>query len=341
MKIGVWNYYESLNKENFILLNENSQIGDGLLKPFNLMYKTGLSQGVVFNTLDSCNISEQDAFLFFDYPDEMNKLVNQALGSNKPKYLVIFESEIIKPDNWDLQNHVKFEKIFTWNDKLVDGEKYIKINFSHDIPSRINKSFARKFCTMIAGNKQNKHKQELYSKRVEAIRWFEKNYPEDFDLYGLGWGDFSFTGPRLVRALNRIKPLVKLVTPYFPSWKGTVERKRTVLEQYKFSICYENARDIPGYITEKIFDCFFAGCIPVYLGADNIDKHIPKTCFIDMRDFDSYEDLYAYLNGISESDYNAYISSIFSFLRSQEASQFTCKYFAETIIENLLSFNKV
>jgi hypothetical protein len=28
---------------------------------------------------------------------------------------------------------------------------------------------------------------ELYSKRVEAIKWFEKNHPEDFDFYGIGW----------------------------------------------------------------------------------------------------------------------------------------------------------
>jgi hypothetical protein len=42
-----------------------------------------------------------------------------------------------------------------------------------------------------------------------------------------------------------------------------VDSKKNTLEKYKFSICYENARDIPGYITEKIFDCFFAGCVPI------------------------------------------------------------------------------
>jgi hypothetical protein len=61
------------------------------------------------------------------------------------------------------------------------------------------------------------------------------------------------------------------------------------LEKYKFSICYENARDTPGYITEKIFDCFFAGCVPIYWGANNITDHIPKECFIDKRDFEDYK----------------------------------------------------
>jgi len=45
-----------------------------------------------------------------------------------------------------------------------------------------------------------------------------------------------------------------------------VGHKKPIMEQYKFSIYHENARNIPGYITEKIFDSFFAGCVPVYWG---------------------------------------------------------------------------
>ena len=51
-----------------------------------------------------------------------------------------------------------------------------------------------------------------------------------------------------------------------------------------FAICYENARDIPGYITEKIFDCFFAGCVPIYWGgAPNVTDHIPANTFIMIK----------------------------------------------------------
>jgi hypothetical protein len=34
---------------------------------------------------------------------------------------------------------------------------------------------------------------------------------------------------------------------------------------------------LPGYITEKIFDCFIAGVVPVYLGWDGAGRFIPKT----------------------------------------------------------------
>lgn len=38
-----------------------------------------------------------------------------------------------------------------------------------------------------------------------------------------------------------------------------------------------------GYITEKIFDCFFPGVIPIYWGAENVTDYIPQDTFIDRR----------------------------------------------------------
>ena len=31
-----------------------------------------------------------------------------------------------------------------------------------------------------------------YQKRIKVIDWFEKNYSEDFDLYGPNWDEFVF-----------------------------------------------------------------------------------------------------------------------------------------------------
>jgi hypothetical protein len=43
------------------------------------------------------------------------------------------------------------------------------------------------------------------------------------------------------------------------------DNKRMYLQQYKFNICPENSIG-EGYCTEKIFDCLFSGCIPIYNG---------------------------------------------------------------------------
>ena len=225
--------------------------------------------------------------------------------SDKGKsYLLIFESELVRPDNWDTDQHQYFNKIFTWKDDIVDNTKYFKFNFSQEIPKSVVKDISKKekLCTLIAGNKKVTHLLELYTKRVESIRWFEANHPNDFDFYGIGWDEYKIKN-RYINFLFKKSKLSKLVKPNFRSYKGKVDSKKDVLEKYKFAICYENARDISGYITEKIFDCFFAGCVPIYWGADNIIEHIPKECFIDKREFDTYE---KYMKNMSDELFGLY-----------------------------------
>lgn len=123
----------------------------------------------------------------------------------------------------------------------------------------------------------------------------------------------------------------------FPSYRGKVDSKKEVLEKYRFAICYENARDIDGYITEKIFDCFFAGCVPIYWGANNIIEHIPKECFIDKREFNSYEKLYEFITNLSDEEYLKYLDAIENYLNSSKADEFRAEYFANTIVEKILN----
>jgi hypothetical protein len=46
-----------------------------------------------------------------------------------------------------------------------------------------------------------------------------------------------------------------------------------VYSQYKFVMCFENSHN-DGYITEKIFNVFLAGSIPIYDGPSDISKYI-------------------------------------------------------------------
>lgn len=52
-------------------------------------------------------------------------------------------------------------------------------------------------------------------------------------------------------------------------WKNNigapVENKTEWLQSYKFNLCFENS-SYPGYLTEKLFDAFAAGCVPIYWG---------------------------------------------------------------------------
>lgn len=325
------------NNECFDLSNKKNNRDNFLF--FLYMLKIRLSEiRIELSTQDLCLVDGCSFFIYNEMPKEVNVV------DYNYSYLIIWESEVINRKNWNKEAHNKFKKIFTWNDELVDNIKYFKINFCHKFPSdkaiysKSLKSFnEKKLCSVIAGNKRVKHELELYSERVKVIRWFERHAISDLDLYGIGW-DKNTSDSKYARfILSNIPFLNKYVGSSFRSYKGPVNSKAETLSNYKFSICFENAQMIPGYITEKIFDCFFAGCIPIYWGASNINEHIPENCFIDYRQFDSIDEMYFFIKNMPEEQYQLYLREIESFLFSEKSNQFKAEYFVQTIVGHLVN----
>lgn len=337
MHVGFFNFYEIYN-HNRMFRDSSAPIGDDLLYPMVYLGQKLRQNGHTFNTLDEDNLEAFDSIVFMEYPRMKNKYFRKLTASGfQNLFLMAWESPMIHPDNYLRNNHRAFRKIFTWDDSLVDGRKYIKINYAHKIPQGLDEhaQAKSKLCTTIASNKFVQHPNELYTERVRAIRWFEANHKEDFDLYGIGWDEFTFRGPRAIRALNRLRVLKKIFGPHYPSFRGPVKSKRETLKHYKFAICYENARNYSGYITEKIFDCFFAHCVPIYLGATNITEHIPAGCFVDFRQFRSYEQLYDFLCNMPPDVYSEYQENIRKFITGPRFYPFSVECFADTIIRQV------
>jgi len=318
-----------LNNRQFDISDKISN-RDNCLYGFYLLKERFRKNGIDLSTQD-INLPSKSQFIIYN---EMPKI--KDIFSGKNNYLLIFESKIVRPDNWNVENHKYFKKIFTWDDNLVDSKKYLKINYPHKIPKDLDYDMSKKekLCTMVASHKFKKHPLELYTERIRAIRWFEQNHHEDFDLYGIGWDKYYFKG--ILSRLNRFDMLTKFLKPRYPSYRGAVKLKREVLQKYKFAICYENARDIPGYITEKIFDCFFAGCVPVYRGASNVTDYIPQDTFIDKRNFKNYDELYSYLKNISDKEYMGYLDAIKSFIKSDKIYPFSAECFAGMIVNEIV-----
>ena len=313
-----------LNNRQFNIFDEVCN-RDDCLYGFYLLKKKFEEYGIDLSTQD-INFPRESCFIIYN---EMPKL--KDILFNKDCHLLMFESKIIKPDNNNIKMHQYFRKVFTWDDNLVDNRRYFKINYAQIIPNDLyfdvnNKT---KLCAMIAGHKFKSNPLELYTERVKAIRWFELNHPEDFDLYGFGWDNHYFKGA--FSPLNRFEVLTKLIKPNYPSYKGAVKSKRDLLQQYKFAICYENARDISGYITEKIFDCFFAGCVPVYWGAPNVTDYILADTFIDRRKFKTYAKLYDHLKDMRDEAYMGYNDAIKNFIKSDKIYPFSAENFADMI----------
>lgn len=64
---------------------------------------------------------------------------------------------------------------------------------------------------------------------------------------------------------------------------GPVDDKIEFHSKHKFVICFENSCH-PGYTTEKIFDAFAAGCIPIYWGDPEITRVFNPDSFINVTE---------------------------------------------------------
>jgi hypothetical protein len=234
--------------------------------------------------------------------------------------LVLLEPPVVVPYFYDRSLHSPFGKVFSMLDGDVDNIKYFKLYYPQTTLKMIDPVVPfneKKSIVMIASDKTSKHVQEQYSERRKIIDFFELNAAESFDLFGHAWDN------------------------KFHVYKGSVKSKIDTLKQYKFCICYENMKDIDGYVTEKIFDVFISGCVPVYKGAKNITSFVDKECFIDRDQFQSDQELYDFLKNMSEEQYNHYIDAIKNYLTSSKAFLFSSENFIFSIVSAVIDNVKI
>jgi hypothetical protein len=294
-----------------------------------------LEHGIELSTPD---LNEGKAVIFNLFSDGQTGVPPQGIN-----FLMAIENPYINPQNINLAYINKFRRVFTFNRNLVNLPNVTQIF----LPNRIRiESFPQfddrhLFACLINSNKTFPFslKSDLYLERVKTIRWYEENHPLDFHLYGMGWDKplraYSFKN-KVTRRIQRIGTQLFNYKP-FPSYRGEIENKYQVFSKAKFAYCYENVNDLPDYITEKIFDCFFGGCVPIYWGSDTVNDHIPANCFINRSNFKNTSQVHKFLKTIDEDTYHAYQANIKKYLSSIEAKKFDIDYFSKTIVNAILS----
>ncbi|MEK9180173.1 MAG: glycosyltransferase family 10 [Patescibacteria group bacterium] len=164
--------------------------------------------------------------------------------------------------------------------------------------------------------------REGYRDRMEAIKYFSQ-YP-DFDLYGRKWD-------RPVRYTHKYDEAIK------KSWRGAPDDKFAILQQYKFSLVFENSY-LGGYV-QYINDSLYAGSVPIYWGAPDIAEMYPENCFIDFRKFGcDFARLNDYLRNMDESEYNEYIKNINAWISSPAAYERSQEKYVSDMIKLFESY---
>ncbi len=82
---------------------------------------------------------------------------------------------------------------------------------------------------------------------------------------------------------------------------GRVEDKLAMVAESKFTIAFENESH-PGYSTEKIIQPLIHGSIPIYWGDTSIFEDINPDCFINVHNYNSFEEVIEEVKRIDKDD---------------------------------------
>lgn len=315
LKFAVIPWSEAGLQDNIFVIDDPKKNVDHRNEPFLDMKREFERRGDFIHTVDIyCDLNEVNYFLFFELDwSWMQRVIK--LGKADSMIYCNAEPPVVNslnsPKGYLFLKHF-FPYILTWNSDWVDN----KTIFQKNIPYFFENNFgqvpyeSRKLLTSISGNKKSKHPDELYSERERAINFFENNYPDDFDFYGTGWSGKSHL-----------------------CYRGCVENKAETYHKYRFAICYENMKNIKGYVTEKILDCLTSGIVPIYAGAADIREYVPENCFIDFFRFSDYQELAIYLKQMDEKTYNGYLKAARNFFHSDMKNKFSGREYARDIYE--------
>lgn len=359
MKTGLYIDPPTWHFENDRLfdLRTASHVGHDILAPFVYLRDQLAERGVEVHTadlLDSRNGSAPRVFVSLGGRDRYMRAIERddvVLSG-----FFAFECPIVEPRLYQHLHRAAtvFRRMFTYStaDALrpflrgpVRFERFRIPQAFDDAHSEIWSRSDRGFLVMINANKRPRLTlNELYSERLRAVEFFGRF--SEIDLYGVGWdGPTMQVGETWVpsaaqRARLELRRLLDsmigtrdpLLTAARRAYRGPSSSKAKTLGAYTFAICFENMI-LEGWITEKIFDCFFSGTVPVYLGAPDIEDWIPKNCFIDMRDFVDYRELRAFLHGLTPREIDAYREAGRAYIASEQFRPFTKEAFAEIFLE--------
>lgn len=313
MKIAIIPWDEEFQGNRMFDPDNRKLNRDHLMTPYIHMKKAFEEKGDIVNTVDMYDdLTQVDYFLFFEFfPEWILKLSDMHMENRmiycnaEPEVVTSYHS--VAGYQWLKQF---FPYILTWNEEVIDNQRIFKRIIPYYFEKHPgNMAFKdRKLLTNISGNKSSDNPKELYSERRRIIKFFEKNYPEQFDLYGTGWTREEYS-----------------------SYQGTPANKFDVYHNYRFALSLENTKNVKGYITEKIYDCLVAGVVPVYEGADNILDYVPQSCFVDYKQFGTIEELADFLSNMTEEEYAEYEKAIEDFLNTDIQKRLHGSVYAENI----------
>jgi hypothetical protein len=307
--------YPCMPREHLLASWEKNERSKPFVELTRGIINSGYNCIICDNGWDGADIENEGAIIVLnsDLTDEL--LHNLSKIPKNRCFLVILEPPNMDRfvPHYDPKLKEIFGTILMMFDELLDNETYMKLYHwqacSVVVPENILFR-QKKFCTMVQMNRSSDHPNTLFYERRAVAEYLGKD--PQFDLYGPGWDGYK-------------------------AWRGELPTdKLDTLKNYKFTISYENTRDRPGFITERIFEALYAKCVPIYWGTPDIEKYVPQEAFINRMHFPTNKKLYAFLKEMDEKTYNSYIQAGQEYLQTPYVKEhYALDSFAKSILKRV------
>lgn len=324
------------------------------LFPYPSFKKELASRGIDVSTPDINSIEESKYVFCWNNALEFLKVAKKKPGQKW--FLIIYDPPMFFGENWDPAYHQNFDVVYTFDKSMVDNKKYfyaplpVDTDYFKDFQSEITEDLfnSRKLNSLIADNVYRYPypgvRNSIVHLRYDILKWYGKNYPDEFSFYSNSFPKnnyfLAFRGNRFVQKLLP-SALYSILAKFMQRdirriYQGPAPalEKFAKMRLHNFYTCFENTLGLNGYIDVKIFDCLYAGVVPIYLGASNIQELIPYKCYVDVSKVD-YKDpavVYKIIKSINYKEYKNYIDEGKRFLTSKEFDLFKVKYFVEMLL---------
>ena len=252
-----------------------------------------------------------------EYLSFIENFPNISVEVNPDKFdrdmpVLLIEACNVRPDNYEVRNLGRYSKIYSWNRRflsltsdILPGEAIggfplfdnrFWLESFIPIDQRIHGIclIARKMMRNVVGDIS--HAREVLFEQIKGV-------------HKHAYGKIPFCGD------HYIGPIGSSEKETYPSSLAKLRK----LNEYKFNLCFENCFHelwSYDYITEKIFDCFRAKTVPVYLGCYNIEEHIPAELFLDFRSYGSIDQLSEHLAYFSDDTFHSMTERAYEWVRS-------------------------
>lgn len=193
--------------------------------------------------------------------DDLEKKIETCKCPKEHVYLVTGEPPYVKLYSRTFMN--MFAKVFTCQKNLLHrknteklypllpwfaGARQLDGMNKWDNTSILDYDYFIHDCPQKTENKiavitSNKRVTKGHRRRLDFIESLQKAFPDKIDLFGNGF--------------------------------NPIADKYEVLSKYKYTLVMENCT-YPTYWTEKIADAFLCECLPLYVGANDINDYFPK-----------------------------------------------------------------